>query len=383
MTNKVVMPANRRANIRHNEKTGRWDFNVRLVRQDGSQFRRAGSAATEAEARAKRDHAYAEFNRDGGAAIDAKKRAKRERTDSLRTWATYVHKEIWPHTVAKTSRDAYMYILGKHVLPKLGNVPISEVTTHELQSLVNELWNSGRHCAARQARSSMSNLYAVAVSQGKAQINPASGVVIMDVRRRTIRDEVTEETRRLLSQAELSLLLEVARDTDMYLPILLGAKLGLRIGEALGLEWRHVDLDKMSVRVSQQLQWVKGEGNVMVPPKSAASVRSVPIPPSIADELRFAKAVATTPYVCTRKGELFPSKKHHVHFRTVLERAGLSDPQPTFHNLRGTYLTYMANVVGVKPAVLMSLAGHGTVEVTMRYYVQTTSDDLRAAVANL
>ena len=121
----------------------------------------------------------------------------------------------------------------------------------------------------------------------------------------------------------------------------------------------------------------------MVPPKSKASVRTVPLPPSLIYELRAARSKATSSYVCTRGTELFPSKKHHVHFDKVVEAAHLSEPHPTFHNLRGTYLTYMANVKGVKPSVLMALAGHSSIEVTMRYYVRALDDDLRKAVEDL
>jgi integrase len=383
MTSKIVMPKGKESNVRENKKTGRWDYNVRLVRPDGSLFRRAGSAPKEADARRKRDSAYAEFNRDEGRTRDNRRCAAKEKTNSIRAWTEYVHDEVWPHSIALTSRDAYMYCLGKHVLPVVGDVALTELTTQRLQELVNQLWNDNKKGPARQVRSSVSNLYSVAIRQGKATMNPAAGVAIQDSRRRTVRDEVTEELRRILSEDEVNRLLEAARAGDMYLPILFGVKCGLRVAEALGLEWKHVDLDEQVVRVRQQLQWVRGRGNIMVPPKSKASRRTVPLPPSLIDELRAARSKAKSSYVCTRGTELFPSKKHHVHFDKVVEAAHLSEPHPTFHNLRGTYLTYMANVKGVKPSVLMALAGHSSIEVTMRYYVRALDDDLRKAVEDL
>lgn len=383
MTSKIVMPKGKDINIHENKKTGRWDFNVRLVRPDGSLFRRAGSAPTEAKARRKRDLAYAEFNRDEGRARENRRSAAKQKTNSIRAWTGYVHDEVWPHSIALTSRDAYMYCLGKHVLPTVGDLSLTELTTQRLQGMVNDLWNANKKGPARQVRSSVSNLYSVAIRQGKATINPAAGVAIQDSRRRTVRDEVTEELRRILSEPEVNRLLESARTGDMYLPILFGAKCGLRVAEALGLEWKHVDLEEQVVRVRQQLQWVRGRGNILVPPKSKASVRTVPLPPSLLEELREARLKATTSYVCTRGTELFPSKRHHVHFDSVVRAARLAVPRPTFHNLRGTYLTYMANVKGVKPSVLMALAGHSSIEVTMRYYVRALDEDLRKAVEDL
>ena len=108
MTSKIVMPKDKDINVRENTRTGRWDYDVRLVRPDGSLFRRAGSAPKEAEARRKRDSAYAEFNRDEGRTRDNRRCAAKEKTNSIRAWTGYVHDEVWPHSIALTSRDAYM-----------------------------------------------------------------------------------------------------------------------------------------------------------------------------------------------------------------------------------------------------------------------------------
>jgi len=52
---------------------------------------------------------------------------------------------------------------------------------------------------------------------------------------------------------------------------------GLRRGEALGLRWKDIDLDRGELRVSQTLQRVDGRLQI-VPPKSERSRRRVPLP---------------------------------------------------------------------------------------------------------
>lgn len=370
---------------------------MRLVRDDGSVFRRAGSAVEESEARRKRNGAYTEFNRDEGSAKDVRKLARRTRTDTLSGWFDKCADELWKHKMADTSRDAYFYCIRKHVLPArsrsvpqlwmgdLGDRPLVEITVPVLQDLVNGLWEDGAKSAARQVRSSMSSLMATAVRQGVAATNPAPMVDIRDERRREVSDEVSVEIRRLLDEEEILALIAASKGTCMHLPILLGARMGLRIGEALGLEARHVDLKNGVLHVRQQLQWVRGQGNKPVPPKSRSSRRTLPIPASLLPVLAAAAAGADGGFLVKKEGGPMPAKKHSRYMGLACERAGLTldKPYPTHHNLRGTYLSYLANVKRALPHQLMAIAGHGSIEVTMRYYVQASDSDLRALVADL
>ena len=57
--------------------------------------------------------------------------------------------------------------------------------------------------------------------------------------------------------------------------------LGLRQGEALGLEWGDIDFDAGSVTVRRALQRLKGKGLVMVEPKSQAGRRTIALPASL------------------------------------------------------------------------------------------------------
>jgi integrase len=63
---------------------------------------------------------------------------------------------------------------------------------------------------------------------------------------------------------------------------LIADSLGLRQGEVLGLAWRDVDLDQ-HVLVRQRLQYRPGEDFHLVPPKTARSRRTVPLPDAVVD----------------------------------------------------------------------------------------------------
>ncbi len=49
----------------------------------------------------------------------------------------------------------------------------------------------------------------------------------------------------------LKILLEAANGTDLYIPVTLGASLGLRRGEVLGLQWKNINLNTRRVEIRQ------------------------------------------------------------------------------------------------------------------------------------
>ncbi|MBS1724648.1 MAG: tyrosine-type recombinase/integrase [Armatimonadetes bacterium] len=394
---KAVMPRDRSANLRFNERTQRWDYLVRLVRPDGSLFRRAGSAVSEAESREKRNAAYREFNNDLGVAKEEKKRTRREGANDLRGWTERVMPLI-RHDCAPTTFEAYCHSLENHVLPALGLLPLEEVRslviTEHLQKLSKEL-SPG---VASQARSALSRVLQIAASDGRIPANPVSSVRIGARERKLNRIERAksgETGKRWLSLSEGKHLLVKSKGTAAYMPILLGLRFGLRSGEALGLRWSDVDIAKGVMRIQQQAVCLKGVARQIVPPKSAAGVRDMPIPTDILEELTLCKANAEATgieWVCVDAGGA-PLHPKHVSriIKDAVTSAGFDGSDgnevPTSHDFRSSYLSWLANHAnngaGVKPHVLIALAGHTDINVAMTYYVKAGAEDLASAVNSL
>lgn len=57
--------------------------------------------------------------------------------------------------------------------------------------------------------------------------------------------------------------------------------LGLRQGEALGLQWKDVDLDAGTLRLRRALQRLRGRGLVFVETKSRAGRRTIVLPSTL------------------------------------------------------------------------------------------------------
>ena len=396
MKTKAVMPRDKRANLKFNDKTNRWDYRVRLVKPDGSNFVRAGSAVTEAESREKRNAAYREFNNDLGSARDHKKRIRKEGND-LRSWSERVLPLI-KDDIAPTTFEAYNHSLDNHVLPALGSLPLEDIKSLVISEHLQKLSKDFSPGVASQARAALSRVMQMAALEGRIPANPVQSVSIGARERKLGRIERAmsgEIGKRWLSLEEGKQLLAKTKGTPAYMPILLGLRFGLRSGEAIGLPWSEVDLTAGVLRVRQQAVCLKGTPRHIAPPKSAAGIRDMPIPMDLVGELALAKAEAESSgseWVCADDNG---APLHPKHVSRIIKDAvakagfdGLDGTEvPTAHDFRSSYLTWLANHAnngtGVKPHVLIALAGHSDIAIAMRYYVKAGAEDLASAVNSI
>lgn len=80
------------------------------------------------------------------------------------------------------------------------------------------------------------------------------------------------------------------KDLAMFLLLVYS---GLRIGEAVALKWDKIDFEESIIRVRFTLfqkNGLKGKYKMM-PPKTQSSIRNVPVPPQVINQLRVLKHV--------------------------------------------------------------------------------------------
>ncbi|NPV54823.1 MAG: site-specific integrase [Firmicutes bacterium] len=178
-----------------------------------------------------------------------------------------------------------------------------------------------------------------------------------------------------LEEAERSL--EVLQGTYLYIPALLAIATGARRGEILGLRWEDVELDKGLITITQELLRVERE-YVFRQPKTRGSVRPIPIPPFVVEELRAHKlqqkkwrlaagsAWQDTGLVCTHEdGSLINPDSLSPYFIKVMKKAGF--PHITFHGLRHTHATLLLKW-NVHPKKVSERLGHSSIQLTMDTY---------------
>lgn len=361
------------ANLWQNSATGRWHWDFTKTRKDGTVYRKTGNRKDRALAIRDRDEAIAAFDNFEG----------RAGSWTVMSWGQYVAESVWPNELAETTANAYSYSLKNHVVPKIGAVRLDALTVSVLQDWANLLQATVGRTVTNNSLTALGSVLTRAVEHGLIQSNPARNVKL----RKSPTSDEASESKMILSSAQQTRLVEASKGTCMELPILLGLRLGLRMGECLGLRWSDVDLDEKVLQVRQQLVYVSGNGDKLTPPKSKQGRRSLPIPESMVPILSSAKRATASIYVCTRDGKLIGSKKASHYFRYVAKAAGFRTDEgiPTHHDCRSTFLTHLANFAnegkGVKPHVLMAIAGHSSLSTTMKYYIRASDEDLRKTMA--
>jgi integrase len=96
------------------------------------------------------------------------------------------------------------------------------------------------------------------------------------------------------TESETMLFLSEARTRSPYYRLYLFlVATGTRLGEALGLTWRDLDLRAGDVTIRQTLQRLKGGGYVQREPKTPHSRRTITLPPELIGELQGASPRST------------------------------------------------------------------------------------------
>ncbi len=133
----------------------------------------------------------------------------------------------------------------------------------------------------------MSQVYTVARAIGDAAVR--DGQLARNPFAAVKRPKVTAKEATHLTPAQVGALLDAARGSRYQPLFVLLVNTGLRRGEALALRWSDLDLSNGVARVRGTLARVDGD-LVVTAPKSAKSVRTSPLGPSVIDVLRSLKA---------------------------------------------------------------------------------------------
>jgi integrase len=178
-----------------------------------------------------------------------------------------------------STRLAYEVHLRRYLIPHLGNGPLASLTVDAVEEMYREIAATGDVEAAtvRRIHATLMTALSAAVRRGALSSNPARFAELpVAVRPRM----------QVWTAQQLALFLDSASLDRLHPLYALLAVTGLRRGEAIGLRWQDVDLDRGLIRVEQQIVAVAGATHVG-PPKSARGRRTVAVPPRLVEELRW------------------------------------------------------------------------------------------------
>ena len=277
--------------------------------------------------------------------------------------------DVMAREVVRSTIDNYRSIVKFHILPTLGRKRVDELTVAEVDRLLAAKMASGLSpSTVHRIRAVLSQCLDQGIRWGVTPRNVARLSRSPKLIRPEGRTLSPEQARGLLAS------LRGHRNEALYTLML---STGMRRGEALGLKWEDVDLERGVVRIRRSL---KREGGHIVTSdtKTLKSRRAVNLPEPVVELLArhydqqekervdLGAAWVETGFVFTSTiGTPIDPRNLYRDFQKVCEKAGLSHWHP--HELRHSAASLMlAN--GVKLQVVSQVLGHSSIRMTADVY---------------
>ena len=300
--------------------------------------------------------------------------------------------DVWFEYYAKikvraSSHKTYEGYIKNHIKPNIGTIPLTKLTTLDLQMMYQKLLTGGRvdrlesqnqpkglsAKTVRNLNQIISSAMKLAMEQKLIAHNPADGCALPRVEHREMKT---------LPAEQLVAFLNEAKKTGVYEMYYLDLVTGMRRGELLGLKWEDIDFDHGVIHIRRQVARLNGTVQE-APLKTKNSYRNISIGADAVELLKQKKeqdnGKSVYVFPSPTGGPLAPDSVLHMLHR-VLKRAGL--PKIRFHDLRHTFAT-LALQNGVDIKTVSGMLGHFSAGFTLDTYAHVTTAAQREAAETM
>ena len=256
----------------------------------------------------------------------------------------------------------YELMLGKHIVPALGEFPVAEVERRDIMEFQYGLREMPT--VANRAVDILVKMFNLAEAWGwrPSGRNPCRFVKRYKVEKRHERFLSAEELHRL-GQALRAAPAERLASAHTAAAIRLLALTGCRRNEILGLRWEDLDFEAGEMRLAD----------------SKTGGRVVPLPPPAVKVLRELSRTPGNPWVFPGRKKGTGQRNINESWERIRKRAGLDGVR--LHDLRHSYAS-RALALGESLSMIGDLLGHRKVQTTARY-AHLARDSVRASTARV
>lgn len=283
--------------------------------------------------------------------------------------------------VRPTTEAGYRTVINTLKKEEFGNKRIDKVKLSDAKAWLIQLQKKGKGFSTiRTIRGVLRPAFQMAMDDDLIRKNPFGFELVTVV----YNDSVTREA--LSREQERKFLKFVQEDNHFckyYDGIYILFNTGLRISEFVGLTKTDIDFKAMKINVDHQLQRYNEIGYRVVEPKTASSIRQVPMTQEVADCFRRIMKTRikpkVEPMIDGHTGFLFLDKDGHPmvamhwekYFQHICQKYNkiyrVQMPKVTPHVCRHTFCSKMA-AARMNPKTLQYIMGHSDIGVTLNTY---------------
>lgn len=268
----------------------------------------------------------------------------------LHRWLSGLSDDLRPRTI-----ECYETQIDLHIVPGIGNVQIESLTSCDIKRLLSSI-------AARGMTRTAELCYVILHSAlSEAPGDPMRGVKRPHHHQQSPAPWCDEDMRRYCA---------ALADHPHGIALGLCITMGLRRGEACGLRWRDLDLAEGVAHIRNQRIRLASGAIIDALPKSATSIRDIPIPAPLLAQLRKARPR------CEYIDGITPSGLDQAH-RVLVSRLGLR--HISLHGLRHSMATCSLRHGGDMRS-LQSVLGHSSYATTANIYTHPDMSMLLASI---
>lgn len=280
----------------------------------------------------------------------------------------------------------YNFLINKHIVPNIGSVEVSHLTTLMLNSFIEQKLHTGRS----DGKGGLSPNYVrtiILIITSALQFASNESMCIPP----RISVYIPASTKKKISilsindQKKLEQLL-LAKIDPIKAGILISLHTGLRIGEVCALTWDDLDFSEMVIHVRSTVARVRSDNensNTMLiidTPKTKASLRDIPMSSMLFSILKDIKEKSNSKYVISEKESFLSPRTYEYRYHKLLDDCGIGSIN--YHALRHTFATRCIEV-GVDIKSLSEILGHSNVSITLNTYVHPSMNEKRSQLEKL
>lgn len=289
-------------------------------------------------------------------------------------------------TLKESSVIKYEDLLRRYIYPEFGESELSEISNQQLIDFVNSLLSGGgvqkqglAPATVAEILSAINSIRVYALRRDYA-VPFSPECISLKREQKEIRVFSLEEEKQLVDYLQEHMDLSA-------LGILVCLFTGIRVGELCAMKWDDINLPEKKMNVRKTMQRLRvntlaegsaaaGKGSAdknrtkvkILEPKSACSIRTIPLPDAIMEILADSYIPGT--YLLTGNSSRYVEPRTMQNrFKKILSACGI--PDANFHATRHTFATRCIEL-GFDIKSLSEILGHANVAITMNRYVHPT-----------